>query len=216
MNYFRLFADLSHFLSMLLLIRNVWKTGKCTGVSLRTQELYLLVFVTRYVDLFWNWSSYYNVAMKCIYLLATSYTIYLIRFKFVASYREFQALDNVRHLLLIVPCFALALLVNAEFTWFEISWSFSLYLEAVAILPQCVVNRRRQGLVSVIAKDYMFCLGAYRALYLLNWIYRYFAEPDYVQWIVWIAGLIQTSLYIDFFYYYVLSKLLGSDLKLPT
>jgi ER lumen protein retaining receptor len=27
------------------------------GISLKTQELYLLVFVTRYLDLFTNWVS---------------------------------------------------------------------------------------------------------------------------------------------------------------
>ena len=31
-----------------------------TGVSLKTQELYLLVFLTRYVDLFFRFVSVYN------------------------------------------------------------------------------------------------------------------------------------------------------------
>ena len=46
---------------------------------------------------------------------------------------------------------------------------------------------------------------AYRALYLLNWIYRYFHEPGYRHWIVWISGTVQTIFYCDFFYYYVKS-----------
>ncbi|KAK9289161.1 hypothetical protein L1049_017635 [Liquidambar formosana] len=45
-------------------------------------------------------------------------------------------------------------------------------------------------------------IRAYRALYILNWMYRYFTEDHYVHWITWISGLVQTLLYADFFYYY--------------
>ena len=60
-------------------------------------------------------------------------------------------------------------------------------------------------------------LGAYRGLYLLNWIYRYMTEEDYVQRIVWIAGVVQTGLYCDFFYHYYESKRggLNRPVKLP-
>lgn len=48
-----------------------------------------------------------------------------------------------------------------------------------------------------------FCLLiSFSALYLLNWIYRYFTEESYSHWLVWIAGAVQTALYADFFYYY--------------
>ena len=30
------------------------------GISLKTQELYVIVFVSRYLDLFWNFLSIYN------------------------------------------------------------------------------------------------------------------------------------------------------------
>ena len=52
---------------------------------------------------------------------------------------------------------------------------------------------------------YIVALGGYRFFYLLNWIYRLATEEGYdtSNWIVWISGLIQTALYVDFFYYYV-------------
>lgn len=43
----------------------------------------------------------------------------------------------------------------------------------------------------------------FSGFYLLNWIYRWMTEPHYSQWIVWLAGTVQTGLYCDFFYYYV-------------
>ncbi len=40
-------------------------------------------------------------------------------------------------------------------------------------------------------------------MYLINWIYRYMTEEGYWMPIVWVAGMIQTIIYCDFFYYYV-------------
>ncbi|KAL0910537.1 hypothetical protein M5K25_021530 [Dendrobium thyrsiflorum] len=64
-------------------------------------------------------------------------------------------------------------------------------------------------------EDFDEGFGAYRALYILNWIYRYFTEKYYSRWISWIAGIVQTALYIDFFYYYFISWKNNEKLKLP-
>ena len=58
-------------------------------------------------------------------------------------------------------------------------------------------------------------MGAYRGLYLVNWIYRYFTEPHYWQPLVWVAGVVQTLLYADFFYYYIIAVKEGSKFQLP-
>ena len=78
-------------------------------------------------------------------------------------------------------------------------------------------RRLRRAQVENLTSHYVFALGAYRGLYLLNWIYRYMTEDDYVQRIVWIAGVVQTGLYCDFFYHYYESKKGGMNkaVKLP-
>lgn len=53
----------------------------------------------------------------------------------------------------------------------EILWSFSIYLEAVGILPQLFMLSRT-GEAETITTHYLFALGAYRALYIPNWVYR--------------------------------------------
>ncbi|XP_023771955.2 ER lumen protein-retaining receptor A [Lactuca sativa] len=88
-----------------------------------------------------------------------------------------------------------------KFTMKEICWAFSIYLEAVAILPQLVLLQRR-GNVDNLTGQYVFFRGAYRALYILNWICRYLTQPHFNEWISCFFGLIQTALYADFFYYY--------------
>lgn len=122
--------------------------------------------------------------------------------------------DTFRHYILVAVSFVLALLFHDHFTFREICWAFSIYLEAVAILPQLVLLQR-SGNVDNLTGQYIFFLGAYRAFYIFNWIYRYFTESHYSRWISWIAGLVQTALYADFFYYYFLSWKNNAKLQLP-
>lgn len=82
----------------------------------------------------------------------------------------------------------------------EVLWAFSIYLESVAILPQMFMLQRT-GEAEVITTHYIFALGLYRALYIPNWIYRYFMENTFDA-IAVVAGLVQTGLYSDFFYIY--------------
>ena len=59
----------------------------------------------------------------------------------------------------------------------------------------------RTGEAETITTHYLFALGAYRALYLLNWLWR-FAFDGKVDLIALISGAVQTALYSDFFYIY--------------
>lgn len=211
-NLFRLAGDFLHLASFLILIRKMTLTKSCAGVSLHSQELYLTVFVTRYLDLFYNFASIYNWIMKIVFISATATIIYLMRKKYRVTYAKDR--DTFRIVFLVVPCALLALIFHEKFEFVEILWAFSIYLEAVAILPQLFLLYKT-GEVDVLTGDYVFTLGGYRACYLLNWIYRFMTEDGYRQWIVWLAGLVQTIIYCDFFYYYTLSKWYSRKLSLP-
>ena len=60
----------------------------------------------------------------------------------------------------------------------------------------------KTGEAETITSHYLFALGAYRALYIINWIYRYYYEGFY-DFIAIVAGCVQTALYCDFFYLYI-------------
>ena len=95
--------------------------------------------------------------------------------------------------------FAFGYLVVVAF--FQILWTFSIYLESVAILPQLFMVSKT-GEAETITSHYLFALGSYRALYLLNWVYRYYFE-GFFDLIAVVAGCVQTILYCDFFYLYI-------------
>lgn len=60
----------------------------------------------------------------------------------------------------------------------------------------------KTGEAENITSHYLFGLGLYRGLYILNWIYRYYTEGHFDP-IAVVAGVVQTILYCDFFYLYV-------------
>ena len=72
---------------------------------------------------------------------------------------------------IIVPCLALALIFNYQFVVHEIFWSFSIILEAFAVLPQLSMIQQT-GEADTIIMYYLATLGAYRGCYCLNWICR--------------------------------------------
>jgi ER lumen protein retaining receptor len=131
--------------------------------------------------------------------------------KFKATYDRNH--DTFRVEFLLIPCAILALLVNHEFEVLEILWTFSIYLESVAILPQLFMISKT-GEAASITSHYLFALGTYRALYILNWIYRYYGEGFY-DLIAIVAGIVQTVLYCDFFYLYITKVLKGQKFSLP-
>jgi hypothetical protein len=81
------------------------------------------------------------------------------------------ALDTFKLEYLLLPCFLLSLLFTYSYTPTEILWAFSIYLEAVAILPQLFMLTRT-GEAETITTHYLAALGMYRAMYIPNWIYR--------------------------------------------
>ncbi|KAL5732171.1 ER lumen protein-retaining receptor A [Ranunculus cassubicifolius] len=214
MNLFRFLGDMTHLFSVLVLLLKIYATKSCSGISLKTQELYALVFMARYLDLFTDYISLYNTVMKIVFILSSLAIVWCMRVHRVVKRSYDKELDTFRHVTLIVSCFVLALMVHERFTFQEIFWAFSIYLEAVAILPQLVLLQR-SGNVDNLTGQYVFLLGGYRALYILNWIYRYFVEKHFSRWIACISGLVQTALYADFFYYYFLSWKNNAKLQLP-
>ena len=192
------------------------------GISVRTHELFLLVFVTRYLDLFTTFYSLYNSVMKVLYIASTASIVYTIKFQEPIKSTYEKAQDTFLHWkFAVAPCAVVALvthLITAKNTLapIELLWTFSIYLEAVAILPQLITLQRYRE-VENLTGNYIFFMGAYRALYIVNWIYRAYTEPHYKHhYVVYVCGVLQTLLYADFFYYYVKAKSKGGKFTLPT
>ena len=76
---------------------------------------------------------------------------YVLKFVFTRFRIEF----------ILVPAIGLAFLVHHDFSSQELLWTFSIYLEAVAIMPQLQMIAET-GAAESITSHYLFFLGLYR------------------------------------------------------
>lgn len=209
-NIFRVGADAAHVVSIAILIRTIQSSRSAKGISLKSQLLYMIVFVTRYLDLLtFKFDSLYNLVLKLTYLASTAYTIYLI---LLHTKNITQYVDDFKVLYILAPSAILALVFNYKFSFTEVLWSFSLWLEALAIFPQLYMLQK-EGQGDLLTIHYIFALGVYRALYIPNWIYRYVSEGRF-DYISILAGIVQTVVYSDFFWIYY-NKVIKNVIKLP-
>ncbi|CEJ81839.1 Putative ER lumen protein retaining receptor [[Torrubiella] hemipterigena] len=212
LNIFRIAADFSHLASILILLHKMVQMNSCSGISFKSQALYLIVYVTRYLDLF-STHTLYNFVFKVMFIGSQGYIVYLMTNAYKPT--NDPNVDTFKVQYLFTGAAVLAIIFPYSYTISEILWAFSIWLESVAILPQLFMLQRT-GEAETITTHYLFALGIYRALYIPNWIYRYAVESNYkTDWIAIIAGLVQTVLYSDFFYIYYNKVLKGKKFKLP-
>ncbi|EEA21753.1 hypothetical protein TMatcc_008825 [Talaromyces marneffei ATCC 18224] len=214
MNVFRLLADLAHISSKCILIWAIHRNNSSEGVSLLTQILYGLVFLTRYLDLFstshWAFYHAYNIFFKLFYIFSSLYIIYVMIYVFPRT-REREKSWKLASLCFLGALVAApsALGIDAAIRrksypheWFtETCWAFSIVLESVCVLPQLLLLRQTT-VPTVIDSFYLVALGSYRALYILNWLIRGFGPEHYWDPIADIFGVVQTLFYLDFAWVY--------------
>lgn len=209
-------------ISTLILICRLHTARNAQGISVRTQEIYLLVALSRYTDLLTVFYSLYNSIMKVVYIALHALVILLIRCNHQISSTYDQQQDNFNHWKFIVlPCAVLGS-ITFYFRGWEIRhfydiqgllWTFSILLESVAILPQLRLLRRYR-VVENLTGNYVFFMGLHRIFYIGNWIYRAHHEEQYRHnLLLYSCAALQSLLYVDFIYCWVTSKIRGHELS---
>lgn len=143
MNVFRLIADLMHLASIFILLHKIKTSRSCVGkgvflflllpahatmnwnldhlglgISFKSQLLYSVVFLTRYLDLFGVWHSLYNSCMKIFFIATSLYIVYLMQVKFKATYDA--NLDTFRVEYLLGGAAVFALLTTFDYSVLEV------------------------------------------------------------------------------------------------
>lgn len=167
--------------------------------------------LTMLIDVTFRWISLYIFAMKLFFIASSLYIIFLMRNRFRTS--EVTKLDTFPIVYLLAGSGVLALIFTYDYSITEVLWAFSLFLESVAILPQLFMLQRT-GQAKTLTTHYIFALGLYRALYIPNWFYRYFAEGRFDTLAVF-TGIVQTLIYSDFFWVYYNRVMKGLNFELP-
>ncbi|KAL3786989.1 hypothetical protein HJC23_005500 [Cyclotella cryptica] len=226
MNIYQLIGDICKLLSLLILICRLVTARNAQGISVRTQEIYLIAALSRCAALLdEHYNSLYIPIMKVAYLALHVFVILLMRCNRQISSTYDQQHDNFNHWKFIVlPCTLLGWL-NFQFcTSQRTCYRFALIvflegvsflLESVAMVPQLSLLRKFR-VVENLTGEYVFFMGLHLIFYIANWIYlaRHENRHSNPMFCVGIMGRTSESLlFVDFFYYWVISKMRGTELS---
>ena len=130
--------------------------------------MYLAVFLTRYIDLFLGWKTLYLFLMKVMFIALTAYTMYLMRIKKPYCLSYDREADSFPHYYLYLASLFLAVIIHKSLNPIDFIWSFSIWLEALSILPQLFMINKLKDIENITA-HYVLFLGLYRIFYIFHW-----------------------------------------------
>ncbi|ELA42031.1 uncharacterized protein VICG_00878 [Vittaforma corneae ATCC 50505] len=210
--FFRFLGDFLATSSRLALTRKIQNTNSLSGISLKTQILYLFVYVFRYLDLLsphgtWKKLTVYNSFMKVVYISFQAYLISLFYGRLKFSYSKKYDTFNIPIFLVVSMLLSLFFKDETDSIFFdffgyikEYLYTCSLILESLAILPQLVVTQD-SGECEKLTAVYITLLGLYRLSYLVYFVFGMLSTRK-VDTLLVVTSLIQSVLYIDFFRVY--------------
>eukprot|EP00753_Platysulcus_tardus_P005389 PLAT13249.1.p1 GENE.PLAT13249.1~~PLAT13249.1.p1 ORF type:complete len:293 (-),score=116.69 PLAT13249.1:74-928(-) len=215
----------------------------CAGVSLKSLECYALAIAARlcsilvyegYLPYDKSGDWYYQTA-EVLSLLMVLVNVFLTLRTYAATYKSsIDVFGNyfvppaIGVIWLIGPALLLAVLAHPSLNQFwatDIAWTFGLYLECVAILPQLYLFVRKGGEVESFTSHFVFSLFLSRLFDFIFWLSSYSELNDkyshspggrYVGLMVLFSQIVQLLLMGDFVYQYVRSMRRGVKMMLPT
>eukprot|EP00931_Biecheleriopsis_adriatica_P074755 TRINITY_DN4875_c0_g2_i2.p1 TRINITY_DN4875_c0_g2~~TRINITY_DN4875_c0_g2_i2.p1 ORF type:complete len:345 (+),score=57.16 TRINITY_DN4875_c0_g2_i2:104-1036(+) len=194
-NIFRYIGDYLHLFGVFALIATLAKNRSCSGISRSTQILYLLVFVTRYLDLLDHSQTAYLVFFKITYIVTSLIVLTIFR-KLDGTYERQK--DTCSLAAILVPCCIAPFLLAESYRPIEMLRSFSQFCEGFAMVPQYVFCYRDRTAKDVGVTFYVLSMGAYRCFYAANWVYKKVQVPGYSDIQSWLGGMVEILFFADY------------------
>jgi ER lumen protein retaining receptor len=217
-----------------------FKSQRATGVSIKTLQLYMLVFFFRLTsiirhegylpydksgDWLYHFVEFLSMAFTGTALWACSKPYKQTYQADLDRFGEFNVPPGFGAVYLAVPIAIIAILVhpnlNADF-FSDTAWTYAMYLESAALIPQLFMfQKQASGVVELLTAHFVAALGFGRIMEFFFWVYSYHELasksgsklPGYLALFAQFAQLI---LMLDFFWYYYLAVKNATPLVLPT
>lgn len=227
-------SSLIQSLGFLIVVIKVYSYQNTSGLSINTLICYAFLLCGRlsstvlfygYLpsdasgDWFYQLTDFFSL---CLVLLL----IYFI----TKVYRETSDLfnDSVSYYYLVVPSICLALLVHTTLNNFfltDVLWTFSMYLEAVAVFPQIKLFVMKKGQIEPYTSHYVALCGLSRLLSLIFWIdtfqelnnspnHSFSFFSNYCGYFIIVSQIIQLLIMGDYYYLYFKSIFQGTKMTL--
>jgi len=204
---FRHVGDVTHLLALALCIAVVLRESGTDGVSFKTHLLFFIVFSARFLNIFFCDQSIYLILYK---VLLWTGTLKIVIFMWALGSREDKR-DTLPLAVVLVPTFLLTMVfgvysVQDHGLIVEFLWIFSMYLEAVAMLPQYIYCYRDADNTCYLVSAYVLTMGGYRMVFGLSWAYHYLVMPYYLDMSSLISGLLGIVFFCDYLLFKVAKK----------
>jgi len=218
-------------------------TRSAAGLSLKTLELYIGVFVFRLCSiLFYEGYLPYDKSGDWLYQTVETASLFVVcatAFTVAVMFKATYAADEDwfgkgMHLpaefgavYLAVPCLVLALIVHPTLNqnfFTDTAWTFALYLETIAVIPQIVMLQKSKKAVEEWVGHFLFAVGLSRLMLFIFWLSSYHELADtggtsitggWVGIFVLLNQVIHLFVMGDFCYYYIQALKSGGPLQLP-
>lgn len=214
-----------------------------SGVSLKTLELYSMVFAARLCSItvyegylpFDKSGDWLYQAVEFVSFSLALATIYLImsreqQYIFIEdAFGNFKGIPNfLGPIVLVVPCLVLAILfhptLNRNF-FTDTAWTFAAYLETVAILPQFYMLQKQNKPVESWVSHFVFSLGLSRLFLFVFWLSSFqeladkrskFVLAGYEGYLILLVQIIHLAIMGEFCFYYLLAAKQQTPLVIPS
>ena len=169
MNLFLFFGDFLHLFSFVLIIFKVCFDRNYCLISIEMQMIKTFCFLLRFLDLFFFRINFYNSIMKIIIIILN-----LIIMKLLLNQNK---KINKKILFFIIKISFFFSIFSFNFWWFDLIYSFSLWLESFSILAEIFLleNEKKDEFIFF----YLFVIFFYRIFYFFNWIFNYFYQAKF-------------------------------------
>jgi len=215
------------------------RSGK--GISLKTLQCYVCVFVFRLCSiLFYEGYLPYDSSGDWFYQVVEIISLGLVVFTGAFIYllyrptyqEEYDYFGNYLvptkfgAVWIIGVCFLFALVfhptLNSNFIT-DTCWCWALFIECVAIVPQLFLLHRSKSEVEQLTGHFVALLFFARLMQLIFWLSSYDELREkmliggaHVGHIVVLSQIIQLVLMCDYIYYYVIALITNAPVRLPT
>jgi len=218
----------------------IFKSRRATGVSIKTLQLYCLVFFFRLTSIIrhegylpydksGDWVYHF---IEIVALAFTSSALYGCMVPFKSTYQgdldrfgEYNVPAGWGGVYLAVPILIIAIFIhpslNTDFLS-DTAWTYAIYLESAALVPQLFMfQKQTSGVVELLTAHFVAALGFGRTMEFFFWIYSYHelassAGSKLPGYLALLAQFIQLVLMLDFFYYYFIAVKSATPLVLPS
>ena len=169
MNLFLFFGDFLHLFSFVLIIFKVCFDRNYCLISIEMQMIKTFCFLLRFLDLFFFRIYFFNTIMKIIIIILN-----LIIMKLLLNQNK---KINKKILFFIIKISFFFSIFSFNFWWFDLIYSFSLWLESFSILAEIFLleNEKKDEFIFF----YLFVIFFYRIFYFFNWIFNYFYQAKF-------------------------------------